>query len=265
MAAKMSTADILAIQDYSAFTTAELISMRIKASEAVNRQMRRWDAAGLKNKPSAYTRYATPYLRKYGRDRFSTKKTAIAGKTDSQQRRAEIAELSAMARLYNAPTYSIKGYRDTKRKAVEGLARAAGIDLNSPEGRKFVEETAESLVGSDQWGWLKRTVGSDVLLKVSRKIAQGNATQKEVLQRIEEMRQRDIAGRTYVDATTGELVTEKPETWEEESTITRNGVQQTVINKRERSMFTDWTEEAILREIGFSSNPNNIYEEFGDD
>lgn len=264
MASKLSTDDILKIQDYDQYTTPELIAMRQKAAETVNRQMRRWEKAGLKDKPSAYTKYAKPYLRKYGRDRFKTSSGPVAGKTEAQIRRAEIAELSAMARLKNAPTYTIEGYKAIKKKAVEGLARAAGIDLDSPEGKKFVQETAETLVGSDQWGWLKRTVGSDVLLKVSKQIALGTATRDEVLQRITEMHSRDIAGRSYVDEK-GKIQTREAETSGEVKTVTHRSGETEQIPEHERSMYTDWTEEAVLRELGFSDNPNSVYEEYGDE
>ena len=263
MASKLSTDAILEIQDYSAYSTEELISMRMKAAETVNRQMRRWDKAGLKDKPSAYTKYAKPYLRQFGRERFSTTAKPVGGRTDYQIRQKEIAELSAMARLKNAPTYTVSGYKKVKKKAIEGLARAAGIDLNSPEGKKFVEETAESLVGSDQWGWLKRTVGSDVLLKVSKKIAEGTSTRDEVLQRITEMRAKDVAGRSYVDKK-GKIKTKAAETSGEIKTVKHRTGETEEIPEHEKSMYTDWTEEAVLREMGFSENPNNVYEEFED-
>lgn len=264
MASKLSTDDILAIQDYEQYTTPELIAMRQKAAETVNRQMRRWEKAGLKDKPSAYTKYAKPYLRKYDRDRFKTSSGPVAGRTEAQIRRAEIAELSAMARLKNAPTYSVGGYKAVKKKAVEGLARAAGIDLDSPEGKKFVQETADTLVGSDQWGWLKRTVKSDVLLKVSRQIAAGTSTTKEVLERITEMRARDIAGRSYVDDK-GRIQTREAETSGEVKTVRHRTGEVEDIPEREKSMYTDWTEEAVMRELGFSDHQNSIYEDYGED
>ena len=264
MPSKLSTNDILNIQDYAQFTTEELISMRMKAAETVNRQMRRWDAAGLKDKPSAYTKYAKPYLRQFGRERFSTTAKPVGGRTDYQIRQKEIAELSAMARLKNAPTYTVAGYKKVKKKAIEGLARAAGIDLNSPEGKKFVEETAESLVGSDQWGWLKRTVGSDVLLKVSKKIADGVATREEVLQRITEMRARDVAGRSYVDAR-GRVQTEETEKWGEVKTVHHRTGEVEDVWEHESSIYIDRTEDEVMRELGFSQNPNWVYEEYGED
>lgn len=185
--------------DYSDLSLEQLIKKRQKMAETVNRQMRRWNAAGMTGKASAFTKYAEPYLRQYNRERFKTTKSPVAGRTEYQQRRAEMRELAAMERLMNAPTYTLSGYKKIKRKAVEGLARAAGIDLNSPEGRKFVEETAETITGTDQWGWLKRTVGSEAILEVSRQLAKGNATRDEVLQRIAEMRGRERAGVSYAD------------------------------------------------------------------
>lgn len=192
--------------DYSDLSLEQLIKKRQKMAETVNRQMRRWTAAGMEGKASAFTKYAHPYLRQYTNpktgkplERFHTGKQAVAGRTEYQQRRAELRELAAMERLMNAPTYTLSGYRKIKRKAVEGLARAAGIDLNSPEGRKFVEETAETITGTDQWGWLKRTVGSEAILEVSRQLAKGTATRDEVLQRIAEMRGREMAGQSYAD------------------------------------------------------------------
>ena len=264
MASKLSTDDILKIQDYAQFSTPELIAMRMKAAETVNRQMRRWEKAGLKDKPSAYTKYAKPYLRKYDRDRFKTSSGPVAGRTDAQIRRAEISELSAMARLKNAPTYTVGGYKAVKRKAVEGLARAAGIDLDSPEGKKFVQETADTLVGSDQWGWLKRTVGSDILLKISRKIAEGSATRDEVLHRITEMRARDVAGRSYVDDR-GIVRTEEAAVSGEVKTVHHRSGEVEDVPQHEESMYTNWTEEAVMRELGFSENPNWIYDEYGED
>ncbi len=177
----------------------DMITMRKALAETVNRQMRRWNKAGLEGKGSAFTRYAQPYLRQYGRERFKTSNAPVAGRTESQQRRAEMKEINAMRRLVKAPTYSISGYKNIKKKALQGMARTAGIDLDSPEGKKFIDEMADSIVGSDQWGWLKRTIGSEAILEVSRQLAKGTATRQEVLERIAEMRGREAAGKNYKD------------------------------------------------------------------
>ena len=108
MASKLSTDDILKIQDYAQFSTPELIAMRMKAAETVNRQMRRWEKAGLKDKPSAYTKYAKPYLRKYDRDRFKTSSGPVAGRTDAQIRRAEISELREDLNKRSVTTFTEK-------------------------------------------------------------------------------------------------------------------------------------------------------------
>lgn len=244
--------------DYSNFTLEELIAIRIRKAEAANRQIRRWNAAGLKGKPSAMTRIADPYLHAMGRTRYATKKTAISGRTEYQRRQAEIREISNIERLQGSATYSIHGYKRMKQKALTGLARAAGIDIASPEGKRFLEEVAETLVASDQWGWLKRTVGSDVLLEVSRQIAKGNATRDEVLARITEMRAKDKAGRAYVDRRTGEV--RLPE-----GRITKTVNEDGTVTVHQNSIYRDATDEEIYRELGFSGHVNTVFEEFGEE
>lgn len=184
----------------------ELVNIRRLLAETVNRQITRWNKAGMKGKKSAFTQYAEPYLRQFTNpktgkplERFHKGKKPIGTGKEWQQRRTEMKEINAMRRLVNAKTYSLEGYRGIKKKAIEGLARAAGIDLSTPEGKKFVEDMAEEIVGSDQWGWLKRTVGSEAILGVSRELAKGNATKKEVLERIAEMQGREKAGINYKD------------------------------------------------------------------
>ena len=256
--------------DYSSYTLEQLISTRQKLAETVNRQMRRWAAAGMGGKASAFTKYAEPYLRQFTNprtgkplERFHTGKKPISGRTEYQQRRAEMRELAALERLLNAPTYTITGYNKIKRKALEGLARAAGIDINTPEGRKFIEETAETLVGSDQFAWLKRTVGSEAILEVSKQIAKGNATRDEVLQRITEMRAKDTAGRTYVDYR-GQPHAVEPEKWTEtvERTDPKTGEIKYEKVERERSIYTDAPLEIVYEQLGFSDYQNIYGEEY---
>lgn len=256
----------MAQRDYQDWSLAELIAYRQRLAQTVNRQMRRVAEAGILKKPGAYTKYAFPYLRQFGRDRFSTAKLAVAGRTERQQRLAEIKEISAMERLKSAKTYSIAGYRASKRAALEGLARAAGIDINSPEGRKFIDETAESIAGSEQWGWLKRTVGSEALLEVSRQIAKGNATRNEILNRISAMQAKDVAGRTYTDVS-GRPHTLQPDTWTE--TVNRvdpsTGEITSVSVTRQRSIYTDVPLEIVYDELGFSSYQNVFGEDYDDE
>ena len=249
--------------DYTDFSLEDLIKTRQKMAQTVNRQMRRWKEAGLEGKRSAFTRYAEPYLRQYGRQRFSTAKSPVAGRTEYQQRRAEISELHAMERLMAAQTYRIKGFKEQKRRAIQGLAQAAGIDITTPEGKKFIEEAAESLVASDQWGWLKRTVGSEAILEVSRQIAKGNATRDEVFNKITEMRARDLAGRTYIDAR-GRPAVMEPKILEYEETVEDPETGETTIVKREyqESIYSDLPLEDVYEELGFSEYQNVVGEDY---
>lgn len=188
-------------QDYSQLSLSELTEIRRMMAERVNRQMRRWEAAGLKDKASAYTHYARPFLRKYGeaRSRFTTTRTSLPGKTVYRQRQAELAEINAMQRLMLAPTYTITGYRKAKTKALEGLARFAGIEKGSDEYERFLESVGNDIVGTDQWRWVKTTLGSDVIAAIAKGIAAGTATKEEMLDRIKTMQMREIAGRNYAE------------------------------------------------------------------
>lgn len=184
----------------------ELIDLRQRLAQTANRQMRRWAASSMENKPSAYTRYAKAYLRQYTNpqtgeplERFHTGSKPIGGGKEWQQRRTEIKEINAMLRYMNAPTYTTSGYKKAKQKAVEGLAKAAGLTPGSEEYNRLIKTAADSIIASEQWNWLKRTIGSDAILEVSRQLAKGTATKEEVVQRINEMTVREMAGVNYKD------------------------------------------------------------------
>ena len=183
--------------DYSALSLEDLIELRRKRAVTVNKQIQRWRAAGLAEKGSSYKMYAQSYLRQFGTDRatFHAGRTQIAkaGTPEYQARRKEIAELNALARYHDAPTYSITGYAEVKQKALTGLARASGIELGSDEMTRFLESAADGLVGSDQWNWVKWTLGSDAIKAVAKNIAQGNSTKEEMIERIKIMQLKESA------------------------------------------------------------------------
>ena len=197
--------------DYSALSLEELITLRRQRASTVNKQLQRWRSAGLAEKGSAYKMYAQSYLRQFGPDRatFHAGRTQIAkaGTTEYQSRRKEIAELKALARYHDAPTYSISGYEKVKRKALQGLAQASGIELGSDEMTRFLESAADGIVGSDQWNWVKWTLGSEAIKAVAKGIAQGNATKAEIIDRIKTMQMREAADRVqYSDMTWEDLM-----------------------------------------------------------
>lgn len=197
--------------DFQDMSLPELIALRRKWASAANRQMQRWKAAGMADKASAYKMYAQPYLRMYGPDRatFHTGKKPIAGKTERGQKQAEIRELSALWRYQHAATYSLSGYKKTKQKAMEGLARASGIDPGTPEMERFLSEAADGIVGSDQWTWVKRTLGSDAIKAVARGIAEGRATKAEVIENIKQMQMQEAAeAKVYSELTWEDYIEE---------------------------------------------------------
>lgn len=198
----------MAKRDYNDLSLDDLIAARRKLAESVNRQMRRMAEAGLIDRPSAYTRYAKTYLNKVGRERFSTAKSAVGGRTEYQQRRAEMAEIAAMEQLRESKTYTKRGYERTRRKAMEGLAKAAGIERGTEEWTRFMDTAADGIVGTDQWKWARDTLGSEAVKAMAKGVARGVATKEEVLQRIEGMRQKEREGKNYSKSTLEEKVSE---------------------------------------------------------
>lgn len=162
--------------DTSGMNLTQLADYRRKLAETANRQMRRWVTAGLEEKPSAYTK-AESWLNRLGRDRFSTAKAPMPAETEAAQRRRELAEIAQMKQYMGSASYSKTGYEKVKKKAREGFAKAAGVDLS--------DKQLEILLKSESFGWLKRTVGSGVLLDVARAIAKGQSTAEEVKQKMD--------------------------------------------------------------------------------
>ena len=199
--------------DYSGWTLEQLTAERKKQASAANRQMQRWKKAGMAELGAAYRQYAVPYLRQFGPDRatFHTGKKPISGKTERGQRQAEIRELNALWRYMNAKTYTIAGYKEVKRRAVEGLGRSVGVEPGSPEMARLHEQlsrAADDLVSGDQWTWVKRTLGSEVIRAIAKGIAEGRATKQEMLERIDQMILKEAAGTNYAELTFEEYMRE---------------------------------------------------------
>ena len=187
--------------DYWDLSVEELIKVRRRLAARANKQMQRWLAAGLGEKGAAYKQYAKPYLRQFGPDRatFHLGATPIAGKKANtyRQKQKEISEIAALERYTNAKTYSIKGYQEAKRKALAGLAQASGIEPGSEEMIRFLASAADDFVGTEQWLWVKWTLGSEAIKAVAKGIAQGTATDAEMIDRIKAMQLKETAGTRY--------------------------------------------------------------------
>lgn len=199
--------------DYSSWTLEQLMAERRRQASAANRQMQRWKKAGMAELGAAYRQYAVPYLRQFGPERatFHTGKKPISGKTERGQRQAEIRELNALWRYMNAKTYTIAGYREVKQRAIEGLGRSVGVEPGSPEMARLHEQlskAADDLVSGDQWTWVKRTLGSEVIRAIAKGIAEGRATKKEMLERIDQMILKETAGTNYAELTFEEYMRE---------------------------------------------------------
>lgn len=184
----MAKKKITKMPNYSGWTLEELAAERRRMAMQVNKQMQRFEKA-LPDVASAYSQYAKPYLRQYGRKTFSTAKNPMKRKTEQAQIRAEKAELAAMNRILQSKTHTITGYKEAKENAVKGLAKAAGLKPRSKAYKSFLSSgAADKILKSDEWKWLKRTsIGSPLLLEITRRIAQGNATPEEVLSRLNDM------------------------------------------------------------------------------
>lgn len=187
--------------DYWDLSVDELVKVRRRLAARANKQMQRWLAAGLGEKGAAYKQYAMPYLRQFGPDRatFHVGTTPIAGKKAStyRQKQKEISEIAALERYTQAKTYGIKGYQEAKQKALAGLAQAAGIEPGSEEMIRFLSSAADDFVGTDQWSWVKWTLGSEAIKAVAKGIAQGTATKAELIDRIKAMQLKEAAGTRY--------------------------------------------------------------------
>lgn len=157
--------------DTSGMNLDQLADYRRRLAETANRQMRRWAESGLAGKPSAYGK-AEGYLKRQGRERFSTAKAPMHAETEAAQRRRELAEIAQMKQYMGSASYTKTGYEKVKKKSRQGFAKAAGVDLS--------DKQLEILLKSESFGWLKRTVGSGVLLDVARAIAKGQSTAEEV-------------------------------------------------------------------------------------
>lgn len=186
--------------DYTGWSLEELATERRRLAIQVNKQMQRFNKA-LPDAQSAYSQYAKPYLRQFNRKTFSTAKTPMKRKTKQAQIRAEKAELAAMNRIIQSKTHTITGYKQVKQAAVKGIARAAGIKPRSKAYKNFIESgIADKLLKSNEWKWLKRTsIGSPLLLEISRRVAQGNATPDEVLSRLSDLQTEFGANEAFED------------------------------------------------------------------
>lgn len=174
--------------DYSGYTLEELAAERRRLALRVNREMLRFEKAGIDG-GNAYSQYAEPYLKRQNRKRFSTAQTPIKRKTKQAQMRAEQAELATLNRILQAKTSTVRGYKEAKKNALKGVARAAGLKPRTKAYNAFVNSgIGDTILKSDEWKWLKRTsIGSPLLLEITRRIAQGNATPEEVLSRLNDL------------------------------------------------------------------------------
>ena len=162
--------------DTSGMNLTQLADYRRRLAETANRQMRRWAASEYAGKPSAYGK-AEGYLKRQGRERFSTSKFPMPAESEAAQRRRELAEIAQMKQYMGSASYSKSGYENVKKKARQGFAKAAGVDLS--------DKQLDILLKTESFGWLKRTVGSGVLLDVARAIAKGQSTAEEVRKKMD--------------------------------------------------------------------------------
>lgn len=170
------------IPDLHSLSLEELASLRRTLAKRANQQIRVWERSEMSGSPSAYTKFAKPYLQRHGLTRFREGKKPLQASSTAAQKRREQAEINQLVRFINSPSYGLTGYKTIKEKAVKGFIRATGVDIT--------EEQAEILLKAESFGWLKRTLGSAVLLDVSRAIAKGQSTVEEVRKRLDEMQSK---------------------------------------------------------------------------
>lgn len=186
--------------DYWSMSLSELTDLRRRRAASANRAIRKLNQAGLLDKPGAYERYTRPYLRQFGITRYSEAKTSIKGANEYQRRKHEIAMLSNIDLFMGAKSHTVAGYREAKTRQARGFANALKLD--------FTDAELEKLFASASFGWLLRTLGSEIAQDINRAVNQGTATLDEILNNVDLLMTRYDDGERLRDMTRQDIIAE---------------------------------------------------------
>ena len=185
--------------DYSAFSLEELVQIRAKMAQRVNRQLRQLAKKGYTRQGEALNRKAQTYLDRQGRSRFSERKTPFdvtnpyketkagtrlktPGEMRAEQKRKELAEIAQMERFQESKSYKISDIKESREKMRKTMKEEYGVDLS--------EEDLTMIFEVDAWQWVRQTYGSQTVNELAKAVNEGQATVQEVTERINAMRAR---------------------------------------------------------------------------
>ena len=198
--------------DYSNFSLKELVRIRAKMAQRVNRQLRRLAEQGFTRKGEALNRQAQTYLDRQGRSRFSERKSPFEvtnpyketkagvrlktpGEMRAEQKRKELSEIAQMERFQESKSYKISDIKASREKMRKTMKEEYGVDLS--------EEDLTMIFEVDAWQWVRQTYGSQTVNDMAKAVNEGQATVKEVTERINALRTR------YEDAKLKDLAVEE--------------------------------------------------------
>ena len=186
-------------KDLTGMSLEELVAYRKQIAQAANRQIRRLRAKGYE-KGNALSKVAEPYLARTGNRRgfserakpfdiwnpYKETKAGVRRKTDAEIRaeqiRREKAEIGQIENFMEAKTYKISGIKEQRRKMKETYKKNYGVELT--------DELISTIFETEAFEWVRQTYGSQTVAELAHAINEGQATSEEIINRINELRQR---------------------------------------------------------------------------
>lgn len=156
-------------RDVRNYTNEELAAYRRSLAKAANQRMLRLERAGISAKGSALEGYALKYLRRVGRARFSEKKSFLGN------RNQEFAEIANLERFLNAETSTVAGVKAVQKRIAQTF-KEKGVDMPLKDIQKIMEY---------RFGYLMRTLGSDVVITMMRAAGDQNITPEQLRSRLD--------------------------------------------------------------------------------